>query len=319
MAIAFMNRSRSGGQPQASNVRGLVKPATAKRSRIVSGASVAAAAPGTCVITARNLEIHSLIGRPYSGVSLDVAQGQVFAIRGRNGSGKTALLLTLAGRMIFNKGSLEILGYKMPLRMGKVHSRIALALFEGLNDLPHPQKVCDAVAAEFELHGRSPKRDAVAAYLHEWHLEDIANHTIGSLTREQLVALGVQLAWVGHPDIIVVDDIESGLTLGQSAQIMKRLHAMAQSRNVTILVGVLERELAAMADEAFYLGEDGQAQTPQGAGLQPYAQVDGNLGAKALHNKDQHAQAGNSEHDAQTGCGYQDAQDPLCSTDGEGR
>ena len=274
MAIDLLNRLRSGSQPQVSDERGSAKPATAKRSRIVSGASIAAAAPGTSVITARNLDMHNLIGRPYSGVSLDVKQGEVFAIRGRNGSGKTALLLTLAGRMVFNKGSLKILGYKMPLRMGKVHRRIALALFEGLNDLPDSQKVRDAVAAEFELHGRAPKRNAVAAYLHEWHLDDIADHTIGSLTREQLVALGVQLAWVGHPDIIVVDDIESGLTLGQSAQIMNRLHTMAQSRNVTILVGVLERELAAMADGAFYLGEDGQAQLVQGAGAQASGQED---------------------------------------------
>lgn len=304
MATALLNRLRGSAQPQVSDEHGLAKPGTAgttKRSRIASGASIAAAAPGTCVITARNLDMHSLIGHPYSGVSLDVKQGQVFAIRGRNGSGKTALLLTLAGRMIFSKGSLEILGYKMPLRMGKVHRRIALALFEGLNDLPDSQKVRNAVAAEFELHGRAPKRDAVAAYLKECRLEDIADHTIGSLTREQLVALGVQLAWVGHPDIIVVDDIETGLTLGQSAQIMKRLHVMAQSCNVTILVGALERELAAMADEAFYLGEGGQGQSPQGAGAQASGQTADNA------------------QDAQAGCGNQKAQDLSCSTNGEGR
>lgn len=231
--------------------------AVQKAKRVIHGAKVEPFAPGTSIIKAEGLELNNLIGVPYSNVSLEVIQGQVFAVRGHNGSGKTALLLTLAGRMLFTKGKLEILGYKMPLRAGKVHRRIGLALFEGLNDLSENQKVRNAIAAEFELWGRKSRREEIDAYLREWNLMDIADMRIGSLNREQLVALGVQLAWVGHPDIIAVDDIESGLTKEQSIHLMKRLHTMARTRNVTILVGVLERDLAAMADAAFYIEKDG--------------------------------------------------------------
>lgn len=238
----------------------------ASKTGIVHGARVQAIATGANIISARNLELKNLIGKPYSKVSLDVKQGEVFAIRGRNGSGKTALLLTLAGRMLFTGGTLEILGYKMPLRAGKVHQRIALALFEGLNDLSDAQLVRNAVAAEFELWGRKAQKSEVDAYLHEWNLVDLSTKRIGDLSKEQLTALGVQLAWVGHPDIIVVDDIESGLTKTQSEALMQRLIHLARSRNVTILVGVLERDLAAMADNAFYLGDERSATQQQAMG-----------------------------------------------------
>ena len=224
--------------------------------QIVPGESIQAVAEGAPIIRARNLQLKTPLGCPYSGVSLDVAQGQVCAICGEHGSGKSALLLTLAGRMVPTKGELEVLGLRLPLRMGKVQKRVGLGFFEGLNDLHEAQEVHRAVAAEFELHGRKVTHDALEKYLQEWHLDAVADKRVGELTRQMMVRLGVALAWTGHPDIIVLNDIETGLTKGQSVQIMERLVQHTRTRNVTILVGVLERDLAAMADIALYLGEE---------------------------------------------------------------
>ena len=66
---------------------------------IVGGENIRAIPFGENIVEARDLELKSIIGCPYSGVTFNVRQGDVFAIRGRNGSGKTALLLTVAGRM----------------------------------------------------------------------------------------------------------------------------------------------------------------------------------------------------------------------------
>ena len=236
-----------------------------QKQKTASGEKASSADPSKSVIKARNLELKNLIGCPYSNVNLEVKQGQVFAIRGRNGSGKTALLLTLAGRMFFTRAHLEVLGYKMPLRAGKVHRRVGLAFFEDLNELSENQIVRNAVAVELELWGRKATSDVVQSYLDEWQLTDIADKRVGDLNRDQYVSLGVQLAWVGHPDIIVLNDIETGLTKGQSVEIMELLVRQTRMRNVTIVVGVLERDLAAMADAAVYLGEEPASNMPQEA------------------------------------------------------
>lgn len=208
------------------------------------------------IVRARDLEMRSLLGRPYSGVNMDIYQGQVFAVRGRSGSGKTALLLTIAGRMIPTRGRLTVLGYRLPRYMGKVQRRVGLGFFKRLNELDSAQRVWRSVAAEFELYNRKPTKEAVAEYLQDWALDDVADCRVSELTEQLAVRLGVALAWVGHPDIIVVDDIEAGMTKTQSVEIMRRLQLQASKRNVTIVVGVLERDLAAMADDALYLGEE---------------------------------------------------------------
>ncbi len=227
----------------------------AKSKRIVHGANITPYAEGGAVLSCEGLTLSTLLGTPYHDVSLEVHQGDTFAVCGKNGSGKTALLLTLAGRMKFSKGSLRILDYRLPRQSAKAQRRVGLGLFEGLNDLPSTQKTADAVAAEFELYGRRPAKSDVASYLAEWGLDGEMSKAIGDLTSKKLVELGVALAWVGHPDIIVVDDIESELTLDQSFAILEDIKRFSKARNATVLVGVLEPELAAAADDAYYLSE----------------------------------------------------------------
>jgi len=230
-----------------------VSAMNAKRMRVVRGENIRAIPAGTNIIEAKDLELKTLLGCPYTGVTFNVKQGEVFALRGRNGSGKSALLLTVAGRTRFTKGNLTVLDQPLPHGAHEVQKRVGLALFDGLNDLPDTQLVRMVVAAEFELYDRRLSREDIMRYLNEWKLDDIAEKRIRELTRDQLVHLGIALAWASHPDIIVVDDIESQLTKDQSTNIMNDLRSLARKRNVTIVIGVLERDLAAMADGAYYL------------------------------------------------------------------
>ena len=225
----------------------------AKTPQVAQEENTLAAPSGPVVVEAHDLELKSILGCPYTGVSFTAKKGEAFAIRGRNGSGKSALLLTIAGRTRFTKGTLTVLGNKLPHDMLAVQKRVGLGLFDGLNDLPETQLTRFAVSAEFELYDRTLSREAVASYLEEWNLSDIANKRVRELTRDELVRLGIALAWAGHPDIIAIDDIESQLTKDQSTVIMQDLIALAHERNVTVFVGVLERDLAAMADNAYYL------------------------------------------------------------------
>lgn len=208
--------------------------------------------------SAHGLELRTLVGFAYRGVDLEVARGQVAAVRGRNGSGKTALLLTLAGRMKSTGGTLTVDGFQLPRQRRKVERRVGLGLFAGLNDLQDSLTTAYAVGAEFELYGRNPRREHVTDYLRSWQLEDVANVRVKDLTAEKLAELGIALAFAGEPDAIVVDDIEDQLTMSQSKGLMELLLRAARERNAAIVVGVIERDLAAMAATCVYLEKEGE-------------------------------------------------------------
>ena len=209
-------------------------------------------------MSAQKLELRTLLGCAYSGVTVDVHKGEVVAVRGRNGSGKTALLLTLSGRMKATGGTLTVGGFSLPRQRSKVERHVGLGLFHGLNDLQESLTASYAVSAELQLHGRKANRETAKAYLEEWGLDGSANVLVKDLTSQQLAQLGIALAFVGNPDAVVVDDIEGQLTMAQSEGLMNALIGLSRERNVAVVVGVVERSLAAMADATVYLAKEGE-------------------------------------------------------------
>ena len=86
----------------------------------------------------------------------------------------------------------------------------------------------------------------------------LAASRVMSARRFTSIQLGIALAFVGEPDAVVVDDVESQLTMSQSEALVDLLLDAARTRNVAVVVGVVERDLAAMADATVYLSKDGE-------------------------------------------------------------
>lgn len=118
-------------------------------------------APEAPYLSARDLELETYAGFVYRNVDLDVFKGRVTAVRGRNGSGKSALLLTLAGRMKPTGGMLSVGGLELPRERAKAERHVGLGLFKDLNDLPENLSARSAAKAEFDLHGLSARDGAV--------------------------------------------------------------------------------------------------------------------------------------------------------------
>ena len=238
-------------EPWVDGAKPPSKGADALQMRPESGTFVREGATfaGAPYISARGLGLKTYAGYAYRDVDVDVHKGELVAVRGRNGSGKTALLLTLAGRMKQTEGTLSVGGFELPRQRSKVERHVGLGLFSGLNDLQ------DSLT---ELYGRRPHREAVTDYLRQWQLGDVANVRVKDLTSQKLAQLGIALAFVGEPDAVVVDDVESQLTMSQSEALVDLLLDAARTRNVAVVVGVVERDLAAMADATVYLSKDGE-------------------------------------------------------------
>nr|WP_246315000.1 ATP-binding cassette domain-containing protein [Kineococcus aurantiacus] len=162
----------------------------------------------------------------YSGVDLDVAEGSVLVVRGRAGQGKTSLLLTLAGRMRPTAGHLAVLGEPLPARAGAVRRRVALAEVRGVNDLDDALTVEQHVAERLVLHQpwhRPWVSDAQVGEQLERAGQVLARTAdagadvpalrprefVSDLDPLERMTLGVVLALIGRPDVLVVDDVDS--------------------------------------------------------------------------------------------------------------
>ncbi|MDR8412143.1 ATP-binding cassette domain-containing protein [Nonomuraea sp. 3-1Str] len=151
------------------------------------------------MIVAKGLSVEEA----YAGVSLEAGPGTLTVVAGPAGSGRTSLLLTLAGRMKPTAGTLAVAGHVKPRAIRKV---AALALVDGVTDLDRAL----TVGEHLRERGRGPYPKLLGQA--GLRLGDAGERTlVRELDREGQVRLGVALALLDDPKVIVADNVDAGL------------------------------------------------------------------------------------------------------------
>lgn len=82
-------------------------------------------------IEASSLGLRTRRDTVFSGVDLDIPPGELVAITGPNGSGRTSLLLALTGRFPVNQGRLRVAGQDLPRHSRRVQRLASLGHVPG--------------------------------------------------------------------------------------------------------------------------------------------------------------------------------------------
>ncbi|MBU9763361.1 hypothetical protein FR943_05830 [Mycobacterium sp. TNTM28] len=117
-------------------------------------------------ITARGIAMHGPWGPVYGPVDLDIDEGGVTVLSAPAGTGRTALLMTLAGRMRTARGQLTVFGRT---RATEIFKTAALAGIDELDTVSESVTVRDLVTEQrrwdapwYTLVGRSDEDDLAA-------------------------------------------------------------------------------------------------------------------------------------------------------------
>ncbi|WP_273447572.1 ABC transporter ATP-binding protein [Thermophilibacter provencensis] len=182
--------------------------------------------------------------RAVRDVSLAVPAGSVFGIVGKNGAGKSTLLKLISGLMRQEAGTVSVLGRR--LRPCESDSRLGVLVeapavygrldaFENLMNralvlgLPDPKKACREV---LELVGL----DARAAGDGRRRLLWPRGSYVDDLSTGQRQRLGVALALIGHPEVLLLDEPLTGIDPTGVADLRALLVRLNRERGITIVV-----------------------------------------------------------------------------------
>lgn len=169
------------------------------------------------------------------GVALDVPRGEIFAILGKNGMGKTTLLKTIMGLLPVKRGRVELLGQDVtglsPYRITRL----------GVSYVPQEKSIFQDLTVEENL--RLALRDGVSF---DARLETIARwfpvlkarrqQRAGTLSGGEQKMLLIGRALLTRPRLVLVDEITEGL---QPAMITKLTEVLAEERRAHGLTVVL--------------------------------------------------------------------------------
>ncbi|GAA3151012.1 hypothetical protein GCM10010466_47660 [Planomonospora alba] len=194
---------------------------------------------GGAAVRAAGLSLKGGHGWVYRDVDLDAGPGSLTALAGQAGSGRTGLLLTLSGRMRPTAGTLAVAGQTKPRAIRRI---AALGLVDGVNDLDGAltvrEHVHERVRGPF-WSARSAGRAAAALERAGLGLSPDDRTLVRGLGREERVRLGIALALLDEPGLLVLDNVGTGLTRARREALWATLEDLA-SQGTTVVAACTE-------------------------------------------------------------------------------
>ena len=163
-------------------------------------------------------------------VSFTVADGEIFGILGPNGAGKTTTVESIEGLRAPNRGAISVLGLDPRRDRAELTQRLGVQLQD--SQLPDRLRVAEAL----ELYSSFYRAPADwRALMDALGLAGQSKTRFGQLSGGQKQRVSIALALVGNPQIVVLDELTTGLD-PQARRDTWALIEGVRDRGVTILL-----------------------------------------------------------------------------------
>jgi len=184
------------------------------------------------------------------GVDLDVPRGSVFALIGPNGAGKTTMLSLCCGFLRPDRGKVEVLGGPPDAMLTK--GRLTALPQDAA--LGREMRVIAHLVHLGLLQGLAPElaRSEAKRVLEVVGLSDAADRKAKTLSHGMLKAVGVAQAFLGDPELVLLDEPTAGLDPRRAFELREGIARMRGSRAVVISSHNLH-ELETICDRAAIL------------------------------------------------------------------
>ena len=220
-------------------------PQTPGPPAVAEGQAAEEAAGPPPIVQARGLGLRTRRGWVFRDVDLDVRRGELVAVTGAAGSGRTSLLLALAGRFTTNHGTLDR------------HGRAALGYVPAVTEPEPGLTVAEHVEERLLLLGQARWRRARRRQLVDEALADYPgdrDELLRTVDPYRRHVLGLIMARLEQPALVVADAVDADLSTAERADLWVRLRGLA--RDGIAVVAACREVDPGVPDRTVTLGAD---------------------------------------------------------------
>ena len=202
-----------------------------------------------------NLQVYYGAIIAIKGISFEVEQGEIIALIGANGAGKTTILHTISGLVPAKSGSITFNGTE--LTKTPAHKIVSM----GMAHVPEGRRIFQELTVyENLMLGAFTRKDKaeIENTLEEVfkrfpRLEERRTQIAGTLSggEQQMLAMGRAL--MSHPSIILMDEPSMGLSPLYVSEIFDIIQSVNESGTTVLLVEQNAKKALSVANRAYVL------------------------------------------------------------------
>ena len=168
--------------------------------------------------------------RVVDDLSFDVQKGEVFAMLGHNGAGKSTTIDLILGLKAPERGSAKILGMDAAKNRKQVFERVGVQL-QNIRYQPNitVEEACIEYASLYADPANYPK------LLERFGLGTLRKSFVSKLSGGERQKLSVVLALIGSPEIVFLDELTTGLDVAARREVWRTLKQL-KDRGLTIFL-----------------------------------------------------------------------------------
>ena len=202
-----------------------------------------------------DLEVYYGVIQAIKGISFEVKEGEVIALIGANGAGKTTILHTVTGLIAPKAGRIEFEGTditKTPahkiVSMGMAHVPEGRRVFAQLSVYENLKLGAYTISDKTEI-----EQTLEMVYKRFPRLKERRNQAAGTLSggEQQMLAMGRAL--MSHPKIILMDEPSMGLSPIFVNEIFDIIKEVSAGGTTVLLVEQNAKKALGIADRAYVL------------------------------------------------------------------
>lgn len=207
------------------------------------------------MLKVKDLEVYYGVIGAIKGISFDVNEGEVIALIGANGAGKTTILNTITGLVSAKAGSIIYEGHEL-LKV-PAHNIVSL----GMAHVPEGRRIFSELTVLENLklgaYTRTNKKEVEETlervYKRFPRLSERKMQIAGTLSggEQQMLAMGRAL--MSHPKIILMDEPSMGLSPLFVSEIFDIIREISESGTTVLLVEQNAKKALSIADRAYVL------------------------------------------------------------------
>ena len=202
-----------------------------------------------------DLQVYYGVIQALKGISFEVNEGEVIALIGANGAGKTTILHTVTGLINQKAGKIEFEGKDIS------HTPAYKIVAEGMAHVPEGRRVFAELSVYDNLmmgaYTRKDKKEIAETlamvYKRFPRLEERKKQMAGTLSGGEQQMLAIGRALMSKPKLLLLDEPSMGLSPIFVNEIFDIIKAVSASGTTVLLVEQNAKKALSIADRAYVL------------------------------------------------------------------